>query len=53
MVSPGLEEPTPLEADRQAKHNNANAFIGYGQFNDQMRDALIKGGLSGAHEKVG
>ena len=42
---------TPLEADKQAKQANANAFVGYGQFNDQMRDALIKGGLSGAHEK--
>ncbi len=42
---------TPLAADLQAKQANANAFVGYGQFNDQMRDALIKGGLSGAHEK--
>ncbi len=42
---------TPLEADKQAKQANANSFVGYGQFNDQMRDSLIKGGLSGAHEK--
>lgn len=42
---------SPLEADRQAKQANANSFIGYGQFNDQMRDALIKGGLCAASEK--
>ena len=42
---------TTLEADRQAKQSNANLFEGYGQFNDQMRDALIKGGLNGPKEK--
>ena len=31
----------------QASGNN---YKGYGAFNDQMRDALIKGGLSGANE---
>ncbi len=31
------------EASTQA---NAYKYVGYGQFNDQMRDALIKGGLS-------
>lgn len=30
---------------------NANSLVGVGQFNDQMRDALIKGGLSAASEK--
>ena len=40
-----------LPADDQAKQSNASKFVGYGQFNDQMRDALIKGGLSAANEK--
>ena len=39
---------TPLSAAKQAKQSNANQFVGYGQFNDQMRDTLIKGGLSAA-----
>ncbi len=30
-----------------AKQVNGNKYEGYGQFNDQMRDALIRGGLSG------
>ena len=34
-----------------AKQSNANKYVGYGQFNDQMRDALIKGGMKGASEK--
>ncbi|MCH5157154.1 MAG: type I pullulanase [Clostridiales bacterium] len=42
---------TTLKSELQAKQANANKFVGYGQFNDQMRDALIKGGLSGASEK--
>ncbi len=29
-----------------AKQSNASKYKGYGQFNDQMRDALIKGGLN-------
>lgn len=33
-----------------AKQSNGNYYEGYGAFNDQMRDALIKGGLSGAAE---
>ncbi|MCR4856483.1 MAG: type I pullulanase [Erysipelotrichaceae bacterium] len=37
---------TPLNIDDQAIQANANRFKGYGQFNDQMRDALIKGGLN-------
>ena len=43
---------TPLAEDRQGIQKNANSFIGYGQFNDQMRDALIKGGLN-AKEATG
>ena len=39
---------TPLAADSQAVQANGNKFAGYGQFNDQMRDALIKGGLNSA-----
>ena len=31
---------------------NANKFVGYGQFNDQMRDALIAGGMKAATEKA-
>lgn len=42
---------TPLNSDDQAIQANANRFIGYGQFNDQMRDALIKGGLNAPSEK--
>ena len=42
---------TTLNSDLQAKQDNAKKFIGYGQFNDKMRDALIKGGLSDKSEK--
>jgi len=38
---------TTLKEAEQAKQVNGNSFVGYGQFNDQMRDGLIKGGLSG------
>ena len=34
-----------------ASQNNLNRFEGYGQFNDKMRDALIKGGLNGVTAK--
>ena len=40
-----------LNSYDSASQINAARFEGYGQFNDQMRDALIKGGLSGASEK--
>ena len=42
---------TPLAADEQAVQKNANEFTGYGQFNDQMRDGLIKGGLNAKENK--
>ncbi len=42
---------TTLDSALQAKQDNGNLFIGYGQFNDRMRDALIKGGLSDKSEK--
>ena len=37
---------SPLDANKQAVQKNANKLVGVGQFNDQMRDALIKGGLN-------
>ena len=42
---------TTLGSELQAKQANANNFEGYGQFNDQMRDALIAGGMKGAAER--
>lgn len=36
---------------KPANQANMNLFDGYGCFNDKMRDALIKGGLSGVAEK--
>ena len=36
---------------KPANQANMNLFEGYGCFNDKMRDALIKGGLSGVGEK--
>jgi pullulanase len=39
-----------LPEDQQAKQSNGNKYVGYGQFNDQMRDGLIKGGLHGKEE---
>jgi len=38
---------TTLKDAVSAKQLNGNHYVGYGQFNDQMRDGLIKGGLSG------
>ena len=34
-----------------ASQSNMSRFEGYGQFNDKLRDSLIKGGLSAATEK--
>ena len=34
-----------------AKQSNASRYVGYGQFNDQMRDALIKGGMNATSSK--
>ena len=42
---------SPLNGYDSAKQDNASRFEGYGQFNDKMRDALIKGGLAGPTEK--
>lgn len=54
-INPGIViygEPWDMTSliDNTATQKNANKFEGYGQFNDQTRDALIKGGLSGASE---
>ena len=42
---------TTLAPDLQAVQGNGNKFIGYGQFNDRMRDGLIKGGLNSKDSK--
>lgn len=39
-----------LPDDKQADQKNANQLNGVGQFNDQMRDALIKSGMKGKTE---
>jgi pullulanase len=41
---------TTLSSTLQAKQANENDFVGYGAFNDGMRDALIKGGLHSSTE---
>ena len=43
---------SPLASDKMANQANGNSLVGVGQFNDQMRDALIKGGMNAA-EKTG
>lgn len=40
-----------LNSNQQAVQSNANLLEGVGQFNDQMRDALIKGGLNAKSSK--
>lgn len=40
-----------LTSSKQAVQMNGGKFVGYGQFNDRMRDELIKGGLSAATDK--
>ena len=40
-----------LASSKRAVQANGKKYEGYGQFNDQMRDALIKGGMSAATEK--
>ena len=41
---------TTLLSTEQASQANGNLYEGYGQFNDGMRDALIKGGMKGTQE---
>ena len=40
-----------LSDSESAKQINGNKYVGYGQFNDQTRDALIKGGLNSSSAK--
>ncbi len=40
-----------LPSDQQSVQVNANKLNGVGQFNDQMRDALIKGGMNSSASK--
>jgi pullulanase len=42
---------TELEVDLRAEQANVGKFVGYGQFNDGMRDSLIKGGLNSSDTK--
>lgn len=40
-----------LPTANQAIQENGNSFVGFGQFNDRLRDELIKGGLNSAITK--
>ena len=40
-----------LPASQSCAQANGNSYVGYGQFNDQYRDALIKGGMNGASSR--
>ena len=42
---------SPLDPKKAANQVNGNDYVGYGQFNDGLRDALIKGGLNAATAK--
>ena len=35
-----------LQSSKQAVQDNETAFVGFGAFNDKLRDELVKGGLS-------
>lgn len=37
---------TPLPSNKQAAQANLSKMVGYGGFNDQLRDNLIKGGMN-------
>jgi len=37
---------SPLDPKKAANQANGNDYVGYGQFNDGIRDALLKGGLN-------
>ncbi len=39
-----------LPSAKQASQANGNSFVGYAQFNDGMRDALVKSGMKGKTE---
>ena len=40
-----------LDGSLLAKQANGNSYVGYGQFNDGMRDALIKSGMNDVSNK--
>ncbi len=42
---------SPIDSGVSASQANISKYDGYGAFNDQMRDALIKGGLNDKKEK--
>ena len=42
---------TPLLSSNAANQSNLSKFVGYGAFNDHLRDSLIKGGLSDKKDK--
>ena len=42
---------SPLNSAKAASQANGHKFEGYGQFNDQMRDALIKSGMHANKEQ--
>lgn len=48
---PWMGGSSTLSSSQQAVQSNAHHLVGVGQFNDQMRDALIKGGMNGVSSK--
>lgn len=48
---PWMGGSSTLSSSQQAVQSNAHNLVGVGQFNDQMRDALIKGGMNGVSSK--
>ena len=47
---PWVGGSSSLSSKLRASQKNGNSFIGYGQFNDQYRDALIMGGVKKDYE---
>lgn len=47
---PWVGGETTQDPNRSASQANGNKYIGYGQFNDQYRDALIMGGMKDKEE---
>ena len=48
---PWVGGSSSLSSKLRASQKNGNSFIGYGQFNDQYRDALIMGGVKKDYER--
>jgi len=42
---------SPLDASKAAKQDNIKKYVGYGAFNDLMRDGLIKSGMNAVSAK--